>query len=243
VHFPSVPEETPTNVVVNLVEPLVAVPQRLSTLARTYLNITLSWRDLAGAPLTYALVSQPANGFISGTLPHLTYTPLDTFAGQDRFSFKVDNGVMESLPAEVSILVQPSPLDDIPPEVAWTWPASNTMHVAVRLTPVYTTPAGPVYSPLAYVGFSEPMSATYISTQTVKLLDSAGRTVNASLSYDGTRNQVLLKPHQPLTQPAYTIWISGQVQDLIGNPMGQDYAARFYTSLRRLFYPIIFMKE
>lgn len=49
VYFPSVPEETPTNAWVNLVTPLVAEPQSLTTAYMTPLAITLSGREVSWA--------------------------------------------------------------------------------------------------------------------------------------------------------------------------------------------------
>ena len=48
VHFPSVPEETPTNRLTNVIQPLVAEPQSLTTEAGKPIAVTLSGRDAVG---------------------------------------------------------------------------------------------------------------------------------------------------------------------------------------------------
>jgi len=55
VYFPSVPEETPTNSVVNIVQPLAAIPQSLETPYGTAIAFALSGRDISGTPLSYEI--------------------------------------------------------------------------------------------------------------------------------------------------------------------------------------------
>ena len=61
--------------------------------------------DPQGGALTYTVVTQPAHGTLSGTAPNLTYTPTAGYVGADSFTFRVNNGVMDSIPATVSITV------------------------------------------------------------------------------------------------------------------------------------------
>ncbi len=84
VHFPSVPEETPTNVVINTIQPLVAEAQTLETVGGQPVAIQLSGRDAVGTPLTFAVVEAPAFGTLSGSAPDLVYTPPAGFSGGDR---------------------------------------------------------------------------------------------------------------------------------------------------------------
>ncbi|MAE20389.1 hypothetical protein CMK12_15910 [Candidatus Poribacteria bacterium] len=67
--------------------------------------ITLSASDADGDSLTYLLVSNPSNGQLSGTPPNLTYTPNADYDGADSFTFKVNDGTVDSEPATVSITV------------------------------------------------------------------------------------------------------------------------------------------
>merc|ERR1711964_409372 len=67
--------------------------------------ITLSGSDSEGDNLTYTLATNPSQGTLSGTAPNLTYTPKSNFSGQDSFTFKVNDGNLDSPAATVAISV------------------------------------------------------------------------------------------------------------------------------------------
>jgi hypothetical protein len=83
----------------------VANPQSVSLLTNTSVNITLTGNDPHGFPLTYAIVDNPTNGSLSGAPPHVVYTPNANYAGADAFTFKVNDGTTDSVPATVSLSV------------------------------------------------------------------------------------------------------------------------------------------
>ena len=60
------------------------------------------WR---AAPLTYSIVDYPAHGSLSGSGANRTYTPTPRLLGTDSFTFKVNDGTVDSVPATVSINV------------------------------------------------------------------------------------------------------------------------------------------
>lgn len=97
----------------------VASSQNVTTMEGNAKAITLTAIDLDEDPLAYVIVTQPSHGSLTGTPPELTYTPAQGYAGADAFSFKVNDGTVDSVPATVSITVEPLP----------------------ALTPVYTTRA------------------------------------------------------------------------------------------------------
>ena len=68
-------------------------------------NITLSGSDVDDNPLTYTIVTQPLHGTLSGATPNLTYTPLLFYSGADTFTFKVNDGTVDSNIATISITV------------------------------------------------------------------------------------------------------------------------------------------
>ena len=74
----------------------VAVAQSVTTAEDTALPITLAGTDVEGGALTYAIVTAPANGTLSGTAPNLTYTPAANYNGADSFTFKVNDGTVDS---------------------------------------------------------------------------------------------------------------------------------------------------
>ncbi len=90
-------------------EPPQAISQAVSTMANTPVAVTLSGSDPGGYAygLTYAVLTEPSNGVLSGQAPNLTYTPATNYYGSDSFQFKVNNGQLDSAPATVTITVIP----------------------------------------------------------------------------------------------------------------------------------------
>jgi uncharacterized repeat protein (TIGR01451 family) len=105
VFFPSVPETTPTNPIVTIVQDVAAYNQQVETLLKTPVAITLSGYSPTSNPLIFEIVDLPENGLLDGTPPNLTYTPAAKFEGLDGVSFIVDDGINISLPALVTIIV------------------------------------------------------------------------------------------------------------------------------------------
>ena len=91
----------------------VAQPQSVVLDEDTTKGVTLIAADVDGAALTYAIVSAPAHGALSGTPPALTYTPSPNYNGADSFTFVASDGSLQSNLATVSITV--TPVDEPPP--------------------------------------------------------------------------------------------------------------------------------
>ncbi len=70
-------------------------------------SLTLSIVLALGNPLTYAIVSQPTHGTLSGAAPNVTYMPATNYSGSGSFTFKVNDGSPDSAPATVSITITP----------------------------------------------------------------------------------------------------------------------------------------
>ncbi|PXA04418.1 hypothetical protein DDZ13_07760 [Coraliomargarita sinensis] len=83
----------------------VADDQSVSTDEDTSVAVTLTATDVDGDPLTYAVVTGPANGTLTGTAPDLTYAPNGHYNGSDSFTFKASDGTVDSNIATVSITV------------------------------------------------------------------------------------------------------------------------------------------
>ena len=90
----------------------VATPLSVTTAEDTARSILLSGSDFDYDTLTYAIVTQPTNGTLSGTAPNLIYTPAANFTGTDAFDFTVNDGIVSSAGATVTITV--TPIDDLP---------------------------------------------------------------------------------------------------------------------------------
>ncbi len=113
----------------------IANAQTISAMTGQSAGITLTGSDPDGNSLTYAVVTQPANGTLSGTAPNVTYTAAASYSGPESFTFKVNDGNLDSSPATVSITVTSSPIT-----TGWTPPIgipappfgiseANTMYV------------------------------------------------------------------------------------------------------------------
>jgi hypothetical protein len=78
--------------------------------------VTLAGADVDGDALTFAVATAPAHGTLSGSPPTVTYTPERNYAGEDSFTFTASDGLLESMPAMVSLTV--SPVNDAPTALA-----------------------------------------------------------------------------------------------------------------------------
>lgn len=93
-------------------QPPSAAPQALTTDEDTQLAITLGGSDPENSPLSFTILTDPLHGTLSGDAPALTYTPISNFNGADSFTFKVNDGSLDSTPATISITV--NPVNDLP---------------------------------------------------------------------------------------------------------------------------------
>ena len=82
-----------------------ATAQSVTVVEDTATAITLSGVDLFPGTMTYAVVTEPTHGTLSGTAPALTYTPAADYHGSDSFTFTVSDGTLTSAPATVTITV------------------------------------------------------------------------------------------------------------------------------------------
>jgi hypothetical protein len=94
----------------------VASAQSVTTNEDTAKAIVLVATDVDNDPLTYAVVTAPLHGTLTGTAPNVTYTPAPNYSGTDAFSFKANDGVADSAPANVVITI--NAVNDAPSFVA-----------------------------------------------------------------------------------------------------------------------------
>src|SRR5205823_2746767 len=83
----------------------VATAQSVTTNQDTAKAISLTASDVDGDTLTYAVVTAPTHGTLSGVAPNLTYTPAAGYNGPDSFTFKANDGTVDSGAATVSLTV------------------------------------------------------------------------------------------------------------------------------------------
>ncbi|HEY2950993.1 MAG TPA: Ig-like domain-containing protein [Verrucomicrobiae bacterium] len=97
-------------------DPPVAYSQSTSLNEDTPVALTLEAFDVDGDPLTYTIVTPPAHGLLSGAGSSRNYTAVTNYFGPDSFTFKVNDGQVDSPVATVSIKVMP--VNDPPLAVA-----------------------------------------------------------------------------------------------------------------------------
>src|SRR5207244_2943162 len=83
----------------------VAAAQTVTAAEDTAKGIVLTATDADGDPLTYSLVAGPTHGTVSGTAPNVTYTPAANYNGPDSFTYKANDGTLNSNIATVAITV------------------------------------------------------------------------------------------------------------------------------------------
>lgn len=93
-------------------------------------EITLNARDPEGYPLTWTLISGPANGTLEGDFPNLVYTPTEGFSGADSFTVKVSDGTLESREIIITLDVLATPL------IALTSPADSAVFTLPADVPI-----------------------------------------------------------------------------------------------------------
>lgn len=225
VHFPSVPEETPTNPVINSIQPLRADPQSLQTTGTQLVSFHLTGKDAGGLPITFAIVEGPFYGVLSGTPPNLSYVAREGFSGRDRVVFTAGNGSASSRPAEISIDVLPDPNDKTIPQVVWVSPAAAST-VTISADPI-PSPDGSIYQPMIQARFSEALDPATVNGQTVTV-SRGGSPVAASMRYDPVTTQlVIYVKTAPPEASTLTVTIGTGVKDLAGNPLAAPYTWSF----------------
>jgi hypothetical protein len=83
----------------------VANPQTIETTIDSAVSLTLTGSDIDNNPITYSVVTTPSHGNLTGSAPDLVYTPAAGYSGQDSFTFKANDGFLDSSPATVDINV------------------------------------------------------------------------------------------------------------------------------------------
>ena len=135
----------------------VAEDQGVTTVENTALDIVLNATDIDGDSLTYAAVSQPSHGTLSGTAPNLTYTPEENYFGADSFTFQANDGALDSNIATVSINV--TAVNDAP--VAQDQSVTTNEDTAVAIDLVANDIDGDT---LTYVVVNQPAHGTLSGT-------------------------------------------------------------------------------
>jgi hypothetical protein len=117
----------------------VAADQTLTTAEDVPLVITLSATDVDSNPLTYTVVAGPWHGILTGAAPALTYTPDANYHGPDGFTFRANDGTVDSGLASVNITV--TSVNDAPVITSNGGGATADINVPENTTAVTTVTA------------------------------------------------------------------------------------------------------
>ena len=138
------------------------------TVNESGLSITLDSLDTDGDALIYILAAAPTSGSLSGVAPNLVYTPDETFSGSDSFSYYLNDGVVNSALATITIR-----------ETAVGYQAFLQQHTSIVETSFMADPDGDgVVNGLEYVLGGNPLNSDS------RWGDLTGDGVNLTFSFD-----------------------------------------------------------
>ena len=83
----------------------IAKDKHITTQEDNNVTFVFNGNDADGDTLTYTITTQPSHGTLIGTAPYVTYVPDANYNGTDTLSYKVNDGMADSLEAAVSIEV------------------------------------------------------------------------------------------------------------------------------------------
>lgn len=194
----------------------VANAQNTSTTKNVVLNGTLTATDVDSSTLTFSKVSDPTHGTVTvASSGAFTYTPATDYVGGDSFTFKANDGSLDSNPAIVSITVN-TPANGNRAPIAVNDSVSTPQGVTKDIT-VLANDSDPDGDPLTLiaVGQATKGTATANPNNTIHYVPLAGATGNDSFSYtisDGHGGQAsaivtvyLSPPAEPGPTPVVTI--------------------------------------
>lgn len=181
----------------------VATAQLVTTAADQAVAIALSATDADGDPLTFRLVSSPIKGRLSGSAPNLTYTPYPDASGSDSFSFRANDGKLDSNTATVSITITaPEKPENAAPVfqsagISRESGKTDTAYTAASLAGTATDPDGDAVSYAKIAGpewllvsadgglsGTPPQEAAGLNTFTIRASDPQGASADAILEIE-----------------------------------------------------------
>ncbi|WP_084703431.1 tandem-95 repeat protein [Bacteriovorax sp. Seq25_V] len=153
------------NITVNPINdaPTLVTPQSYATNEDTVLNFSLgAGSDIEGSTLTYTKLTDPASGTLTcagGTSTACTYTPAANYNGSVSFTYKVNDGALDSNTATVNITV--NSVNDAP---TLTSPQSFATNEDTVLNFNLATGSDIEGDTLSYIKVTDPSSGTLSCT-------------------------------------------------------------------------------
>jgi PKD repeat protein len=207
----------------------VANGQSLDTDEDTSLSITLSATDTEGDTLTYSIVDSPAHGTLSGSIPTLTYTPDVNYNGPDTFTFKANDGFLDSNIATISLTIHPINDAPVANDDGVTTNEDTSIAVTLVATDVdgdsltYSVMTGPSHGTLSGTGqtltytpdpdYNGPDSFTFMAND--GFLDS--NTATISITVDPVNDAPEAYPQSLNTDEDITLSITPIASDIDGD--------------------------
>ena len=118
--------------------------------------IILTASDVNSDALTYQIVTGPSHGTLTGSAPNLTYTPLQNYNGSDTFTFKANDGSLDSNTATVTLSIQS--VNDAPTAVDDT--VTTNEDTAIAVITVLANDTDPDGDTLTVDDFTQPAHGT-----------------------------------------------------------------------------------
>jgi len=82
--------------------PPLAYFRSMPVAVNTPAEVELPASDIDKDPLTYTVLTRPTHGTLAGSVPKIKYTPATGYKGTDGFTFKVNDGKLDSAPATIT---------------------------------------------------------------------------------------------------------------------------------------------
>lgn len=169
------------NIIVNPVDDApVANNQSVTTNEDIPALITLTASDLDNATLSYLIIANPKHGVITGTTPNLSYQPDPNYNGTDFFTFRANDGQLDSSVATISIIITAT--NDAPVANGQSLSSNEDSPISFKLQasdvdgdPItYSIESSPLHGTLA----GSPPSLTYTPATNFNGTDSLSFKVN-----------------------------------------------------------------
>jgi len=141
-------------------------------------SITLTAFDADGDALIYQVVTGPSHGTLTGQAPDLTYTPAANYSGSDTFTFKANDGSLDSNTATITLSIQP--VNNIPTAVDDI--VTTNEDTAIAVITVLSNDTDPDGDTLTIDDFTQPAHGASGSNGDGTL------TYTPDLNYNGTDN-------------------------------------------------------
>ena len=178
----------------------VATASSVTTTEDTAVAIVLSGTDAEGNALTYTVLTNPTKGSLSGAAPNLSYLPNANANGSDSFTFRVNDGTVNSAAATVNLSI--SAVNDVPVAAARSVTTGKNAAVGITLSgtdvegspltyTVLTSPAkGSLSGSAPNLTFTPTNNATGADSFTYRVNDGSANSATATVSINITNNNL-----------------------------------------------------